>query len=113
MDIAELFQALQTYASENPQALQKDTSYTGWTLPGSATTGINYYDLELGAKSLVPIITPLRNKIPRVSGKGGIQANWRGIVGINTGNVSGAIADGIRNAVVTTNTRDFIAAYKQ
>src|SRR5207248_4583383 len=83
MDIAELFSALQDYVTTNPQILQKDT--TGfWTMPASAVTGINYYDLELGAKTLVPIITPLRNKIPRTSGKGGVQANWRGIVGLNT-----------------------------
>ena len=114
MDIGELFGALQDYAQANPQAiLQKDTSYNGWTMPGTAVTGINYYDLELGAKTLVPVITPLRNRIPRTSGKGGIQANWRGIVGINTANVGAAIADGIRNQFVTTNTRDFIAAYKQ
>lgn len=111
-DIAELFSALQNYAAENPNALRKDT--TGfWGLPSGATTGINYYDLELGAKTLVPVITPLRNKLPRVSGKGGIQANWRGIVAINASNVGGAIADGSRNAFVQTTTRDFIAAYKQ
>jgi len=110
--IAELFTALQEYAVTNPNALQKDT--TGfWGMPAGATTGINYYDLELGAKTLVPIITPLRNKIPRTSGKGGIQANWRGIVGLNATNVGAAIADGTRNAFVQTTTRDFIAAYKQ
>jgi hypothetical protein len=114
MNIPALFSALQQYIAENPQAvLQKDTT-GNWILPSSATTGINYYDLELGAKTLVPVITPLRNKIPRVSGKGGIQANWRGIVAINAGTrVGGAVADGIRNAVVQTTTRDFIAAYKQ
>jgi hypothetical protein len=112
MDIAELFNELQQYAATNPQALRKDT--TGfWGMPASATTGINYYDLELGAKTLVPVITPLRNKIPRVSGKGGIQANWRGIVALNASIVGGAVADGIRNAFVQTTTRDFIAAYKQ
>lgn len=112
MDIAELFNQLQDFASQNPSALRKDTSGF-WGLPASATTGINYYDLELGAKTLVPIITPLRNKIPRTSGKGGIQANWRGIVGLNASVVGGAIADGLRNAFVQTTTRDFTAAYKQ
>lgn len=112
MDIAELFGKLQTYLQENPSALRKDT--TGfWGMPANATTGINYYDLELGAKTLFPVITPLRNKIPRTSGKGGIQANWRGIVGINATTVGGAIADGLRNAFVQTTTRDFTAAYKQ
>jgi hypothetical protein len=114
-DVPELFSQLQEYAAQNPDLLRKDT--TGfWGMPTTAITGINYYDLELGAKTLVPIITPLRNKIPRTSGKGGIQANWRGIVGLNaaaTGRVGGAIADGLRNAVVQTTTRDFIAAYKQ
>jgi len=36
-------------------------------------SGLTYYDLELGAKFLYPVLTPLRNMIPRVSGKGGIQ----------------------------------------
>jgi hypothetical protein len=111
-NIQDLFVQLQDFAAANPSLLRKDT--TGfWGLPANATTGINYYDLELGAKTLVPIITPLRNKIPRTSGKGGIQANWRGIVGINASLVGGAVADGIRNAVVQTTTRDFIAVYKQ
>jgi hypothetical protein len=110
--IAELFSQLQDYAVSNPDALRKDTSGF-WNMPAGATTGINYYDLELGAKTLVPVITPLRNKIPRTSGKGGIQANWRGIVGLNATQVGGAIADGIRNAFTQTTTRDFIAAYKQ
>jgi len=43
----------------------------------SATSGLTYYDLETGAKLLYPVLTPLRNSIPRVSGKGGIQAAWR------------------------------------
>ena len=112
MNVSELFSALQDYAATNPQALRKDT--TGfWGMPSGATTGINYYDLELGAKTLVPIITPLRNKIPRVSGKGGIQANWRGIVALNVNQVGGAIADGLRNQFTQTTTRDFTAAYKQ
>jgi hypothetical protein len=112
MNIEEVFAQLQEYVATNPQALRKDT--TGfWGMPASAVTGINYYDLELGAKTLVPIITPLRNKIPRVSGKGGIQANWRGIVAINATNVGAAVQDGLRNAFTQTTTRDFTAAYKQ
>ena len=40
----------------------------------SPTSGLTYYDLETGAKFVYPLLTPLRNEIPRVSGKGGIQA---------------------------------------
>jgi hypothetical protein len=50
----------------------------------SATSGLTFYDLELGAKFIYPVLTPLRNMIPRVSGKGGIQAAWRAITAINT-----------------------------
>ena len=46
----------------------------------SPTSGLTYYDLELGAKFLYPLLTPLRNETPRVSGKGGIQANWRAVI---------------------------------
>ena len=84
-----------------------------WNQSNSAVGGITAYDLEKPAKLLYPVITPLRNRIPRVSGKGGIQANWRGIVGLNANSIGGAVADGIRNAFVQTTTRDFIAAYKQ
>ena len=60
--------------------LEKST----FTENASATSGLTFYDLEVGAKLLYPVLTPLRNAIPRVSGKGGIQANWRAITAINT-----------------------------
>lgn len=83
-----------------------------FTQPGSATTGLNYYDLELGAKFLVPVLTPLRNEIPRVSGKGGIQANWKAITGINTTNLRLGVSGGNRGAVMQVATADYLAAYK-
>lgn len=89
------------------------TNYTGFTMPANATTGINYYDLEAGAKSLFPVITPLRNRIPRVGAPGGTQANWRAITGINVNNIVAGVSDGNRSAVVTTSTQDYTAAYKQ
>ena len=55
-----------------------------WTQSASAVSGITAYDLEAPSKKLYPVITPLRNEIPRVSGKGGIQANWRAVTGVNT-----------------------------
>src|SRR3984893_14124001 len=56
----------------------------------SATSGLTFYDLELGAKFLYPVLTPLRNMIPRVSGKGGIQAAWRAITAMNTNGLRSA-----------------------
>lgn len=79
---------------------------------GSATSGLTYYDLEPGAKFLYPVLTPLRNMVPRVSGKGGIQANWRAVTGINTSNLEIGVSEGNRGAVQAVSTADYIAAYK-
>lgn len=83
-----------------------------WTQSGSATSGITAYDLEAGAKLLYPVITPLRNRIPRTSGAGGIQANWRGITGINTSNLNIGVGGGNRSGVMSSTTKDYIAAYR-
>lgn len=79
---------------------------------GSAITGLTAYDLEAPAKLLYPVLTPLRNMTPRVSGKGGIQANWRAITGVNTGLVSAGISEGNRGGVIAVSTQDYLAAYR-
>lgn len=79
---------------------------------GSATSGLTYYDLEPGAKLLYPVLTPLRNEIPRVPGKGGIQANWRAITAINSGGVRAGVSGGNRGGVIAVTTQDYIAAYR-
>lgn len=91
-----------------PEALQKAT----FNQSGSATSGLTYYDLEAGAKFLYPVLTPLRNEIPRVSGKGGIQANWRAVTAINTTGIRVGVSQGNRNAVMAVQTKDYTAAYK-
>ncbi len=83
-----------------------------WAQSGSAISGITAYDLEAPAKKLYPVLTPLRNKIPRVGGRGGIQANWRAVTGINTGGISPGVAEGKRSGVVTTTTADYLAIYR-
>jgi hypothetical protein len=83
-----------------------------FTQSSSAVTGITAYDLEPAAKKLYPVLTPLRNMIPRVSGRGGIQANWRAITGINTNNLSVGVGEGNRSGVQTTSTKEYIAAYR-
>ena len=91
-----------------PEALAKST----FAQSGSATSGLTYYDLEAGAKFLYPVLTPLRNEIPRVSGKGGIQANWRAVTGINTSGIQIGVSGGNRGAVMAISTADYTAAYK-
>lgn len=94
--------------SSLPAVLAKST----FAQSGSATTGLTYYDLEPGAKMLYPVLTPLRNEIPRVSGKGGIQANWKAVTGINTSGIRVGVSQGNRGAVMAVSTADYAAAYK-
>ena len=53
-----------------------------------------------------------RHEIPRVSGKGGIQANWRAITGVNINNLSAGVSPGNRGGVIAVSTKDYTAAYK-
>ena len=78
----------------------------------SATSGLTFYDLELGAKFLYPVLTPLRNIIPRVSGKGGLAANWRAITAINTQGLRFGVSAANRAGVLAVATQDYSAAYK-
>jgi len=73
----------------------------------SATSGLTFYDLELGAKFLYPVLTPLRNSIPRVSGKGGIQAAWRAITAINTSGLRFGVSSANRGGVMAVNTQNY------
>jgi hypothetical protein len=109
----------------NPSALTKDTLelmrgvhgasdlVKAWLQPGSATAGIQNYDLEKPAISVVPVETPLFNSTPIVGAHGGIQANWRAFTGINTAGISPGVSDGNRGGVVTTSTGAYFAAYCQ
>lgn len=84
----------------------------GFLQSATATSGLTYYDLEAPAKTLYPVLTPLRNEIPRVVGGAGIQANWRAIRGINTTNIRVGVSEGNRGAALTHTTEDKIAAFK-
>lgn len=94
------------------QAAPNGELLKSWTQAGTATSGLTAYDLEGPAKVLYPVLTPLRNSIPRVSGKGGIQANWRGITGINTTGMSPGVGQGNRSGVTSHTTKDYNAVYK-
>lgn len=91
-----------------PEQLAKST----FSQSGNATTGLTFYDLEAGAKFLYPVLTPLRNEIPRVTGKGGIQANWKAVTGINTSGIRIGVSGGNRGAVLAVSVADYAAAYK-
>lgn len=83
-----------------------------WTQSGSATTGLTAYMLEAPAKTLYPVITPLRNEIPRKTGGTGIQANWRAVTKINSANLFGGVSEGNRGGVLSTTTAEYLAAFR-
>lgn len=74
--------------------------------------GLRSYDLQAPAKELIPLVTPLRNKLPRVSGGGDIMTHWKAVTGINTANLTAGVGEGQRNAANTTGTADLSATYK-
>jgi hypothetical protein len=64
----------------------------------SQASNITAYDLQGPAKNLYPVNTPIRNRLPRVSGNGGTATNWKAIQGI-TGSgfdAMGWVAEGQR-----------------
>lgn len=73
--------------------------------------GLVYFDLEPVAKQLYPVITPLRNRIPRVKGSGGTATNWKAITAINTALTQAGVSEGNRSAVVTTTEQNFVKSY--
>lgn len=83
-----------------------------FTQSAVATSGLTAYDLEAPAKTLYPVLTPLRNEIPRVGGGIGIQANWKAVTKINTQNAGIGVVQGQRGKVIQTQTADYNAAYK-
>lgn len=80
--------------------------------PGSPTTGLQAYDLEAPSKKLYPIMTPLRNSIPRVGGGFATQSNWKVISGINIGNQRAGVSEGRRGGIIQHQTEDYFAAYR-
>lgn len=70
------------------------------------------YDLQAPAKNLFPVLTPIRNSTPRVSGGGGTATNWKRVTAINSAFLRGFVPEGKRNGVVTTAAEPMSASYK-
>jgi hypothetical protein len=80
--------------------------------PSTATTGLQAYNLEAPSKKLYPIMTPLRNAIPRVGGGFAIQANWKTITNINVANVRAGVSEGKRGGVINYTLNEVFAAFR-
>lgn len=79
----------------------------------TSATGLVGYTLEKPAKFLVPVITPLRNRIRRKSAPAGArQATWKAITAINAAGARPTAVEGERGNSVTTTVVEKQAPYK-
>lgn len=97
---------------QKAQGAASDDLLKFFVQPGAATQGLQAYDLAPAAAVLYPVLTPLRNRIPRVVGGFGTQANWKAITGINTTNQRAGISEGNRGAIIQQATAEYFAAYR-
>jgi len=80
----------------------------------SQASNIVAYDLQAPAKNLYPVNTPIRNRLPRVSGGGGTATNWKAINSIaGSGfDAMGWVAEGQRTPRMSYVAVDRSASYK-
>ena len=79
----------------------------------STSTGLVAFDLQAPAKNLYPVLTPLRNVIPRVGGGGGTATNWKQIRAI-TGSgwdAMGWVPEGQRSGRMSYQAEDKSCSY--
>lgn len=84
----------------------------GYVQPEGATVGLQTYDLSAPSQKLHPVLTPLRNRIPRVGGGRAIQANWKAITGINVKNQRAGVSEGQRGGAIDQTTVGRMASYR-
>ena len=75
-------------------------------------TGLVAYNLQAPAKNLFPVLTPIRNKLPRKPGNAGTGANWKRVTAINTNSLRGFVPEGSRNGVMAIATDDKSVPFK-
>jgi hypothetical protein len=80
-------------------------------VPSTSTSALAFYDLEPAAKRMYPVLTPLRNAIPRVRGEGGTATNWDSITAVDTAQVPLGVAAGIRGGVIGITSQRNTASY--
>lgn len=77
----------------------------------TTSNGLVWYDLEPSIKNYAPVLTPLRNYIPRVAGDGGTATHWKAVTKFNTQKIIPGVSEGNRNAFNSTQTKSYTASY--
>lgn len=107
MNIAEILELVKTSQGKSVDEIVKN-----FVQPGGATTGIQGYDLEAPSKKLYPVLTPLRNRIPRRGGGFAVQANWKAITGIRSAARRAGVSEGNRGSYTQHTSAEYLAAYR-
>lgn len=103
-DITQQTQDLLSKLNMQPAGLSKTTL--------AQATGLNAFDLRGPALNLYPVLTPLRNKLPReLSPEGDVATRWKAVTGINTGFSTPGVQEGKRGAEMAVTEQDFVATY--
>jgi hypothetical protein len=91
-------------------ALNKTT--ISQSLISGVAGNLNAFDLRGPALQLYPIITPLRNRLPRQLSTGGdLATRWKAITGVNTSGFELGVAPGRRSAEMAITEQDYVASY--
>ena len=78
----------------------------------SQATSLNAFDLRGPALQLYPVLTPLRNKLPReVSDRGDLATRWKAVTGVNVTNIDMGVSPGKRSGEIQITEQDFVASY--
>lgn len=102
--------AIQAALGQSMQATE-DLQKT-FTQSPSQLTGLTAFSLEAPAKTFVPVQTPIRNMLPRVTAGVGIQANWRAVTAYNNNNVSVGVSEGNRGQIQAVQVKEYMAAFR-
>jgi hypothetical protein len=78
----------------------------------TTSTGLTFYDLQAPAKLLAPVFSKLRNRIPRVPGRGDVATRWKSILSYNSTNVGAGVTEGNRGGIISDVVIDNLATYK-
>lgn len=88
--------------------IKADTFAIGAQTP---TQGLQAYDLRAPSRKLYPVLTPLRNRIPRVDGVGS-AVNWKAVTAIDTAKTYGGVPEGSRATPIGVTVVDRSQAFK-
>jgi len=76
----------------------------------SQSTGLVFYDLQVPSEKAIPLITPLRLKIPRRPGRGDTSHRWKAITALDL-TTTAEVGEGHRGAAINTTVTPLSAAY--